>query len=284
MRTLLVVVLASISSVALAQPGAEPPRASGAAPDPAAQPGFVVIDPIDASSEADFSVSYVKINDKDAPLLLRAVADIRVVDPASRVGAYARVPFALARESRNGMSDTTTDIGNLEIGGIYAPRIDQPGLGLILHAGITLPVGQTGEASAVGTIASFLALQDLDNSLPRATTLKLGVSPRFRSGQVFARFDLGLDWNLDARGITGGELVHFNAGLGLDLGPAAVMLESQNVAEFSHGNSGVLDAIAVSTRLTTSNVSPYLAVALPIDHDISAFVDVAVTLGVEIRP
>jgi hypothetical protein len=185
------------------------------------------------------------------------------------------------------MSDTLTDVGNLEIGGIYSPRINQPGTGIILRAGLTLPTGEKGEEAEVGFVASGLALSDLYNALPRATTLKLGMSPMVRSGVVFARADLGFDWNFDAGdNLTIGKAIHYSVGVGADVGPAAVMLESENATVFSDregGSSSTLNALAVSARYTANGVSPYLAVTLPLDEDVTELFDYSVTAGIEIR-
>jgi hypothetical protein len=82
--------------------------------------------------------------------------------------------------------------------------------------------------------------------------------------------------------------LHFNAGLGADLGSVAVMLESENATIFEDGNGMTsntitLDAIALSARLNAGAVSPYLALVIPLDSDISDFFDFAVTAGAEIR-
>ena len=288
MKVLLAMIVVSSSSVALAQPGAELPRRTETV-DTTTQPGFVALDQIDASTAAGTELSYVRVNTGpgvENPTLLRSVVHARYVDAERGLGGYVRLPFTYLRAPGNGMVETTTDVGNLEIGGIYSPRINQSGTGIILHAGITLPTGETDEASAVGTLASFLALPDLYNALPRGTTMKLGMSPRFRAGVVFARLDFGLDWNFDAKEAVLGKAIHFDAGVGADLESLALMLESENVVLLSDEmrGSSTLSAFAVSARFTAGTVSPYLAFVVPVDHDISQFLKLAVTAGVEIRP
>jgi hypothetical protein len=184
------------------------------------------------------------------------------------------------------MSVTLTDLGNLELGVIYSPRVNQSGTGVILRAGITLPTGESGTEAAVGTVANFAALSDVDNSLPRATTLKLGVSPVFRAGAVFARLDFGLDWNFDAKDAVVGKVIHFDAGLGAEFGQFAVMFESANATLFSDQmgrDSNTIDVLGVSARFTSGQVSPYLGVVIPLDDDLSGILSVAVTAGAQFR-
>lgn len=281
------------STTALAAAAPAPTAGPGLVVPGFVVPGFVVIDKIDASSRAGIQLSYVGLQGDapDKPTLLRVAAHVRYVDKATGLGGYVQVPFSYASAVGDSMSDSTTDLGNIEIGGIFAPKLDVPGIGLVLHAGVTLPTGESGDAAVVGTLESFLALPDLYNSLPRGTTIKLGVSPTFRRGIVFARLDLGLDWNVDAKDAVIGKGIHYNAGVGLDFGPAAVMLESENLSIMDQSNtttgtqsSGVtLNALAFSARLTRGAVSPYIAVVIPLDEDISDSFTFAATAGADLR-
>jgi hypothetical protein len=113
------------------------------------------------------------------------------------------------------------------------------------------------------------------NSLPSTTMLKLGASPVIRSGAVFARLDLGFDWVLDSKSMAADKVLHFDLGVGADLGLVAVMLESENATLFDRGVRGVmdvplnrltLDALAISVRMNRRSLSPYLALIFPV-HD-----------------
>lgn len=148
-------------------------------------------------------------------------------------------------------------------------------IGLILRAGITLPTGDAGAGADYALTANSLALPDVYNSLPSTTMLELGVSPVVRSGAVFARLDLGFDWILDSNSMAADKVLHFDLGVGTDLGPIAVMLESENATLFDRGVRGgmdvpptrlTLDALAFSLRLNLRSWSPYLAVIRPV-HD-----------------
>lgn len=289
MKIFMVLMVVSGSSVALAQPAAAPPgvtaAAGGDAADPAAGPGFVAIGALDASSRAGLEASYVGVDSGSGSSLtvLRFEGRARYVDPRLRIGGYVQVPFAYARASDNGQSDTATDFGDVEIGGIFAPRLGIPGLGLILRAGVTLPTGEKGDEAVIGTLASAAALPAFYNALPRSTTIKLGVSPMFRSGMVFGRIDLGFDGNVDADRSDVHSGIHYNAGIGIDLGSAAVMLESENLTVLDSSSDGTLNTVAVSARANAGTVSPYLGIILPIDKDERDLIDFAVTAGVDFK-
>jgi hypothetical protein len=276
------------SGVAFAQPGAVP---AATAPAPTEAPGFVAIDRLDASSRAGIELSYIGLNN-DVPnhtTFFRSEAHVRYVDPGTGLGSYVQLPFAYARTSFGDQSDTVTDFGDIEVGGIFAPRLASPDVGLVLHAGITLPTGERGMAAAVGTVANFTALPEAYNSLPAATTIKLGVSPIFRHGIAFARLDFGFDWNVDVKDGSFPNAIHVNAGAGVELGSAALMLESTNLWILDEHNAGTtepgvtLNALAISARMTAGTTSPYLSVMLPLDDDLKSLISTALAVGVESR-
>jgi len=245
-----------------------------------------MIDGYDASSRAGIDATYLDPNTRgsnESVTLLRFSAHARYVDAASGFGGYAQLPFSyLSSPAQN----TITDVGDLELGAIYVPRLPDPQFGLVLHAGITAPTGEKGNAAAVGLGESFIATPQLYNSLPRGITGKIGVSPTFRSGNVFGRIELSLDKNFDAEDASVTAGFHFNFGLGVDLGAVAIMAESANLAILSQAdrdNGATLSSIALSMRANAGAVSPYLAVIVPVEHDTSNVIDFAVTLGADFK-
>jgi hypothetical protein len=79
---------------------------------------------------------------------------------------------------------------------------------------------------------------------------------------------------------------HFNAGLGADFAPFSVMFESANATVFSDrmgGNSSTADVLGISARYTSGQVSPYVAVVIPLDEDLSDALSIAVTAGAQFR-
>lgn len=286
--TITLVVASAVASVvsgaaiAVAQPAPPAPD------DPALAPGFVTIDRFDASSRAGLQMSYLSFNESEGEdintTLLRFEVHARYVHAPTRLGGYVEVPFVYAQD--DDIDDTLTDFGNIEIGGLYAPALGN-GVGMILRAGITLPTGETDEEALVGTAANFIALPQLYNSLPKATTFKLGASPVFRSGRLFARLDLGLDWNLDVENGSIGEAIHYNAGIGAELDRVALALESQNVTitddDENSDDGETLNAIALTARADLGTALPYFALIVPLDDGISELFDYAITVGLDVR-
>lgn len=303
MKTMMVMAIVLLSGLrfALAQPAAQAvarPESAPTASSSADSTGFVAIDRIDGNSRGGIELAYVAFKGGaflgDDVRALHIEGHARYVDQSTGLGGYIQLPFAYAQDMHGDRSDSITDVGDLEVGGIFVPRLGVPDFGLVLHAGVTLPTGEHGSnESGFGGLANVATLRDLYNSLPGATTLKLGASPLFHRGIVFARLDLGFDWNIDEdqqrfRNPVG-KAIHFNAGVGVDLGRAVMMLESENVAILdqrdSMGNTirgATLNELAVSTRVNAGAVSPYAAVVIPLDHDLDS-VDAGFLGGVEFK-
>jgi len=297
-RVLLCVTVLSSWAIVEVPAGAQPALAQPVGmSEPAPAPGFTVIDRIDGQSSLGFETSYLEPHIEDGvmankPTVLRFAAHFRYVDPGSGIGGYAQLPFAYGSESSGTDSITITDVGSLELGGVYAPKLSVPGLGIILHAGLALPTGEPRNEFVLGTAASSAALPELYNALPRALTGKLGVSAVLHRDKVFARLDLGVDDNFSNNADGNGDVhvsiaraYHVNAGVGIDLGAAALMLESANVvlgAENGQGGATLSD-LAVAVRFAGRVASPYVAVVVPIEDDISGVIDFAITAGVDFK-
>ena len=294
-RALAFVVIMSSWAIAEAPAAAQPAVAGQAGEQPA--PGFTVIDRIDGRSVLGIEASYLaphmpEGSTQSAPTVLRFAAHFRYIDPASGVGGYAQIPFVYAGPGDGAFSPTITDVGSLEIGAVYAPKLSAPGVDIVLHAGLALPTGEPGTESLVGTAASVAALPELYDALPRALTGKLGVSVLLHQAPLFARFDLGLDANFsnDADGsgtrhLTVPQGYHFHAGVGLDFGAAAVMLESENFTFGAENNQDgeTLSELALGVRIAGRAASPYVTAVLPIEDNTSNTIDVAITAGVDFK-
>src|SRR5689334_19185855 len=152
MRHFLVVsVVAALSRAAFAQ---EPLVQDG---DPAKSPGFLSMDRQDGRSVVGAEAAYLFYGNLPTGASITPVRfDLygRYIDPDSGFGGYAQIPISYAKlgDSTSNMSQSYTGVGDLEIGGIYVPKISTPGLGLIVHAGLTLPTG----SSAKGNNSDFL--------------------------------------------------------------------------------------------------------------------------------
>lgn len=252
--------------------------------DPARAPGFVQIDRYDATSVAGGDLSYVSLDGASEDVtVLRFQLGGRYVDRRSNVGGYVNLPITYA----SGNGDSLTAIGNLEVGGILLPKLGE-GSTVALHAGLTLPTADDDEDALVNILATTARPQDLFLAIPQGTSLRLGASPMFRSGNVFGRVDVGIDININNGG--GGDesdpLVHVNAGIGIDLGGAAVMGELSNVyltdgdADFS---DRLINVFALSARFTAGKAMPYLSLLIPLDDNATSTIDLAFTAGLEAR-
>ena len=286
---------APVSPPAAGSPASVMPSAPAIASDAGAVqiPGFVAIDRLDGGARAGLDLTYLEPDTKtfssNKPTLLRFEAHAQYVHQASGLGGYAQVPLSYGSSSGFAGSSTITDFGDIEFGAIFIPKLSIPHVGLVLHAGITAPTGERNDEALIGLIESVTALPELYNILPKGTTLKLGVSPIFRSGNLFARLDLGFDWNIDLDGGSFGNGIHYNLGVGIDLGKVALMLESENLSitnsrpAGSPSNSITFNSIAVSARADAGIVSPYLAVVIPVENDSSQFIDFAITAGADFK-
>ncbi len=243
---------------------------------------FVTLDRFDAHSRVAVDAAYVEpaaaTFGTNTEVLARGDAHVRYVDPQTGLGGYAQLPVLFDREKYD---RTLTGIGDLEVGGIYAHG------DLVAHVGVALPTGAGDDEGNAAYYASHSQLRDLYLALPSATTVRAGLSWQHREGNWFARADLGLDWNISGdTDITVGNGVHANLGVGVDLGAAALTLESANLAILDDPHPGdrgptssheLLDTIAVAVHAGL----PYLGVVLPLDDDTSLRFDFAIIAGAD---
>jgi hypothetical protein len=250
----------------------------------ATSPGFVAMDRFDASSRAGAEMSYMFANTTGTTSVtaMRFDGHGQYVDPVSGFGGYLQLPISYV--SGGGQSDT--GVGDLEVGGIFVPRLSTRNTALVLHAGLTLPTGSTSNGGeGANLVGTFTRLDDFYDAIPKGVSLRIGVSPIVRSGNVFARLDLGFDSNISAT--TNVESVlRINAGGGVDLGNVAVMAELVNLHSNRNTNGGStgdqwINEAAVSARFRSGNVQPYLALVLPLDHDSHLIIDAVLTVGFE---
>src|SRR5207253_3142541 len=174
----------------------------------------------DDSSRAGVEASYFEFRDSSSPgTLMRFDLHGQYVDPSSGLGGYAQLPFSYA----SGGGQTNKGVGDADVGVIYVPKLDSATTKLVAHLGLTLPTGSQGDNGLANLFTGLTRVDDLYLSLPKAITLRAGVSPVIRSGQLFARVDVGVDANLSVNGGSGSNrtadtIVHANAGLGGDFG------------------------------------------------------------------
>ena len=246
---------------------------------------FVTLDRQSPVSSAGIEMGYLFPHGdqgSDTPTVLRFDAHGQYVDPHLGLGGYVTAPYT--HESDNGAS--SGGLGDVEVGGIFAPRMADPRYGIVFHVGLALPSGATGTDSVANSFASVMRVQDIYLAAPSGTTLRVGMSPIIRTGNVFARFDFGYDHVLSVDGGTVGthDLVHLDAGLGVDLAGVEIMGEIVNAAVVK-GGGGVtgdfIDTGAVSVRLKGGPVHPYAALQVPLDDDAHNVESAALIVGVD---
>jgi hypothetical protein len=262
-------------------------------------PAFVTLDRGDATSRVGVEASYEINNTSNAgpgasETVVRFEAHGQYVDPGLRVGGYAQFPITYVSTSDPNTSESSTGIGNAELGALYVPRINDH-FDLVLRAGVTLPTGSTDLDGAIGNaIGALSRLTDFYLSIPHGTSLRLAASPLWHSGMLFARADAGIDINLDddndGTGMNADKVVRLDGAIGVDLGQFSLSLESVNVydtpssGEQSGGfGSQWINEGAVAGRLRSGMFQPYAAVVFPLDHDSYQFIYASLTVGLDAR-
>lgn len=246
--------------------------------EPTRAPGFVTMLRQDANSRAGADLTYFVLDSDSDTTLLRFDLHGHYVDPASGAGVYAQVPIAYA----TGGGDSETALGGVELGGIYIPKLSSQDIGVVLRAGLTLPTASEDDAGLIGLIATFMRPIDVYGQFPKSSTLRLGVSPIIRSGQFFARADLGLDINVYVdEGDTLDPALVVDVGAGIDLGGAAITGEITTLA-ITGDDGESLTSAALSVR-GTGRVQPYGALLIPVDDDVSDTFDLGLLAGIEGR-
>jgi hypothetical protein len=255
------------------------PAAAAADPD-----HFVTIDRQDDSSRAGADVSKV-FYPTNTGIVGSDIIGVRVdlhaqyVTP-NAVGAYVSMPIGYV--SGNDVSHTA--VSDAEAGAIFIPQLAASHLKLVLHAGLALPtLSKDADAAATSRLTVWPRITDYYQTIPEGLTLRFGCSPIVRDGRLFFRGDIGVDATLSAdqgADVTNG--LRLNAGVGVDLGLAAVMLESTNI-RVGGKDTVWLDTAALSARFDGGPVSPYAALVFGVDHDAHSFMHEAITLGLDGR-
>jgi len=247
---------------------------------------FVHIQRFDGESRAGVDMGYGSIDGAtDDVTLLRFDLHGHYVDPGSHFGGYFQVPYAYA----SGNDDSESAIGDAEIGGIFIPAgLTTADHSLILHAGITLPTAPDELGPAlIGAYASVLRVHDLYQAVPKGVSVRFGASPTFRSGNIYARADIGFDVNMDAAGDdTADPAMHVNAGVGVYVTPeASVTAEVASITVFddTEGDDDNLINGGISFRYNAGAVAPYLGVMVPFDDDVRDDLSFAIIVGAEAR-
>jgi hypothetical protein len=184
-----------------------------------------------------------------------------------------------------------TGVTALEVGGLYR-RVLTRDLALVAHAGVTLPTASDGLAAFANILSQQHRMTDLVLAMPETTALRLGVTPAFQRGVVFARADLGVDVILDqpaADPSAGMEeidpIVHASLAVGASLGKLSTALQLATVGttgDVDEGEDRFLHAATLEARYDLGRVAPSLAITTPLD-DVARGDMLAITAAVATR-
>jgi len=191
---------------------------------------------------------------------------------ASGFGTYGQlaVSRAFLDDSATIEPIDTFALSNLEVGGQYRRALSSE-LSIVGHIGLTLPTAQNeGGAFLTNLMSSQRRFNDLVNAIPEITAIRLGVSPTWKRGAVFARADLGLDVIVDhADEMESPEPVgHANLAIGARSGKlsgAAELVTMFSTGDVSEGADRFIHTGAVSFRYDAGQVSPSLTIVTPLD-------------------
>lgn len=191
----------------------------------------------------------------------------------SGFGAYGQVAVSRAFLDDNltpGLELDTISLSNVELGGQYKRALSNE-LSIVGHAGLVLPTAQS-EAGAFITnlLSSQRRFNDLVTAIPDLTALRIGVSPTWQRGAVFARADLGLDVILDSSDQmeSSDPVAHANLAIGARQGKLSGALELVTMmatGDVSDGADRFLHTGALSLSYDAGSFTPNLAIVTPLD-------------------
>ncbi len=229
-------------------------------------PDFATLDRQSSHSTFGVDMGITTIDDVDAEFA-RIDLHGQYVLPEG-YGVYGNLPMTTAFIDDE---DNETAIGNLELGGMYNIRV-RPDMNLNLHAGLLLPTADDDFAGVFTNVfGSFGRITDLATSAPESTWLRVGVSPTLRSGNLFARADLGFDVAVDSpESSDTNTLLRANVGAGIDLGQVAVMGEVVTLGNLDADDDDeqFIHTGAVTARFDAGNdIAPSISISTPLDDD-----------------
>jgi hypothetical protein len=206
---------------------------------------FVTLDRQDGGSRAGAEISHTfGLSHAE----LRFDAHALYVDPDSGIGGYVTAPGGYGSTTSQGRDY----FGNVEAGAMVVAA-DNEERRFTFHAGVAMPTHWSARDNVGVALTSFSArLTDLPLDQLSATTLRAGLSWQGRDGSTFAQLDIAVDDPLTGPGLH--PALRINGGGGVDLGPAALTIETVNIL-----STHTIDGGAVGVRINAGPVQPYAA-------------------------
>jgi hypothetical protein len=181
-----------LSSVAQAQPGSVVPDPSN--DELLALGSSIIGDRFNGDSRLGIELSYLALRGDFTGGDRGGDLHAHYVDSGSGLGGYASIAYASAATHYDGDLGYFGSAGNLELGGLFATTVSR-NAALIFRVGGVIPTAPDDniDNEAANVAVASRRNTDLALALSRAKGARVSVSPILRSGDLFARFDLGVD-------------------------------------------------------------------------------------------
>lgn len=237
-------------------------------------PGFSSLDRADSGSRVELSLSSPLY--EDGPTWAGR-ADLYGQFTTKRgAGGYVSLPVSFVRDT-----DTTSGLGNLELGGLFKTGGRVP---VVLRAGIVLDTAPDSfENTGANLTALFGRFTELPTITPNQKWLRLGASPMWRHRSFFFRADAGLDFPIPKE--NGADpLLRFNAGAGFDFGGSAGTLELSSYGTTGDpGNSDrFLHLFTLGIRRSRGQLRPYASLGVPLNDSLD-FINGVFVIGLQVH-
>ncbi|MBT8493444.1 MAG: hypothetical protein KJO07_10340 [Deltaproteobacteria bacterium] len=201
------------------------------------------------------------------------------------VGGYLTVPLSyaiLGQDDSSGVDvdyDNELDMGNIEVGGVFARTELAPGLSVLGRVGIAIGTADDEDTEPVGfegfgnISTSFARLTDRTLVIPDSTGLRVSGSALGTWGAVSARADLGVDVPLtDDESTELDPLGRLNLVGSYSFGPVSAGLELAtltNLGDVPDGVDRFLHTVAVGVSSDALGpVGVTAGVVLPLDEQV----------------
>jgi len=227
---------------------------------------FQTMDRQQSKTGAEVQFSFVGLDDPTIGDVTLMRTDLYGEVDVKGVGLYASLPVT---RSIDVPGEETTAVGNLEMGGVHQMDLSGP-VDLVSHIGVTAPTaGDSLTDVTINTFGSFARVGDLFfGSDPNLVSLRGATSPRWQSGPVFLRADVGIDVAIPTDDRDTEAAFRGNIGAGVDVMLLTLTTEISNVGIMTENGSAsenFLHTLSLGATLNTPIAKPQLAYTTPLD-------------------
>jgi hypothetical protein len=183
-------------------------------------------------------------------------------------------------------------VGNVGLGGVFLLPGSNPNMDIVVSAGIVVPTLRTndddGPGAALGQFGALTRLGELMRIFPETTSARASGSLIYRQGQGFLRADAGLDVALHTSDDVGEKpdpVARISVGGGGQFGQG--FIAGELVSAILFGDMGederFIHNLSLGGGYDTGSVRPHAALVLPVENDLSTFVDIMFLIGIQGR-